>query len=106
MKLQTATPINTLFDDIPTGEGKITIDHSTQRILESFLTEYRVDPKNWQQVVTSWYEDYPYVSLEDMDGSALMEFTIHFKLFLLGQLQEILDAENKAFEEYYRRRNE
>jgi hypothetical protein len=103
VKLQIATPINILLDDIPTNDDKIKIDHSTQLILKSFLIEYKIDPKNWQQIVTTWYKDYTFVSLKDMDGTALMEFTIQFKLFLLGQLQEILDAEHKAFAEFYGR---
>jgi len=101
MKLQTATPINILFNDIPTDDGKIKIDHSTHLILESFLLEYKIDPKRWQQIVTTWYKDYSYVSLKGMDRTALMEFTIQFKLFLLGQLKEILDAEQKEFVEFY-----
>jgi hypothetical protein len=104
VKLQIATPINILLDEIPTDNGKIKIDHSTQLILKSFLMEYKIDPKNWQQIVMTWYKDYSYVSLKDVDGPALMEFTIQFKLFLLGQLQEILDAEHKAFAEFYGRR--
>jgi hypothetical protein len=103
MKSQIATPIDILLDDISTDEGKIKIDHSTQLILKSFLIEYRIDPKIWQQIVTTWYKAYPYASLKDMDGTVLMEFTIQFKLFLLGQLQEILDTEHKAFAEFYRR---
>jgi hypothetical protein len=51
----------------------------------------------------AWYKDYSYVSLKDVDRTALMEFTIQFKLFLLGQLQEILDTEHKAFAEFYGR---
>jgi hypothetical protein len=104
MKLQTQTPINTLFDDIPTGCGKIEIDDSTQLNLKSFMMEYGIEPKNWRQIVTTWYIDHPYVSLKDMDKTALMEFTIQFKLFLLGQLREIMDVENKAFAESYGRR--
>jgi hypothetical protein len=97
MKLQTNAPINVPFDEISTHDGKIKIDESTQLILKSFLLEYKVEPKKWRQIVTTWYRDYPYVSLEDVDNTALMEFTIHFKLFLLGQLREIMDIEHKAF---------
>jgi hypothetical protein len=103
MKPPTSTPTIILFDDIPTTDGKIKIDDSTQLILKSFLTEYRIEPKNWRNIVTTWYKDYPYVSLKDKDRTALMEFTIHFKLFLLGQLKEILDVEHKAFAELYGR---
>jgi hypothetical protein len=104
MKLQTPTPINTLFDDIPTDCGKIEIDDSTQLTLKSFLMEYGIELKNWRQIVTTWYKDQPYVSLKDMDKTALMEFTIQFKLFLLGQLREIMDVETRAFAESYGRR--
>jgi hypothetical protein len=103
VKLQIATSNNIFLNDIPTDNGKIKIDHSTQLILKSFLMEYKIDPKNWQQIVMAWYKDYSYVSLKDVDGTALMEFTIQFKLFLLGQLQEILDTEHKAFAEFYGR---
>lgn len=104
MKLQIATPINKLLDDIPTSCGKIKIDDSTQLILKSFLVEYGVEQKNWRQIVTAWYMDNPYISLKDMDKTALMEFTIQFKLFLLGRLRDILEIETKAFAEYYGRR--
>jgi hypothetical protein len=104
MKLQTSTSINTLFDDIATNDGKIKIDDPTQLILKSFLMEYRIEPKNWRQIVTAWYTDYPYESLKDIDRATLMEFTIQFKLFLLGQVREIIDFEHKAFAESYGRR--
>lgn len=100
---QTSTPINTLFDDIPADDGIITIDDHTQHILRSFLMEYRIEPKSWRQIVTAWYRDYPYVSLKEIDKMALMEFTIQFKLFLLSQLSEIIDTEQKAFAEVHGR---
>jgi hypothetical protein len=103
MKLQTSTPINIQFDDIPTSCDNIKIDDSTQLILKSFLLEYGIEPKNWRQIVTAWYQDYPYVSLNDIDRTALMEFTIQFKLFLLGQLRAILEVEHKTFAESYGR---
>jgi hypothetical protein len=99
----TSTPNNMLFEDIPAGDGIITIDDQTQHILMSFLMEYRIEPKNWRQIVTVWYRDYPYVSLKEIDKMALMEFTIQFKLFLLRQLSEIIDMEQKAFAEVYGR---
>ena len=101
MKLQTSTPINILFEDIPTCDGKIRMDDSTQLILKSFMTEYGIEPKNWRQIVENWYKDYSYVSLKDMDKTALMEFTVRFKLFLLDQVREIMDVEQKAFAEFY-----
>jgi hypothetical protein len=101
MKLKMKTPINIIFNDIPTDDGKIEIDYSTQSILKSFLTEYRIEPEHWQQIIVAWYKDQPYMPLKDMDRTAFLEFTIQFKLFLLGQLQEILRAENKAFAEIY-----
>jgi hypothetical protein len=104
MKLETSTPIIISFDDIPTGCGKIKIDDPTQLILKSFLIEYGIESKNWRQIVTTWYKDYPYVSLKDIDSTAFMEFTIRFKLFLLGQLRDIMDVEQKAFAESYGRR--
>jgi hypothetical protein len=103
MKLQTSTPINVPLDEIPTDDGKINIDDSTQLILKSFMMEYEIKQKNWLQIVTTWYKDYPYVSLNNMDRTALMEFTIQFKLFLLGQQKEILNVEYKAFAEFYGR---
>jgi hypothetical protein len=106
MKLHTPTPIIMTFDDIPTDLGKIKIDDPTQFILKSFLMEYGIEPKNWRQIVTTWYKEYPYVSLKDTDNTAFMEFTIRFKLFLLGQLREIMDIENRAFAESYGRRLE
>jgi hypothetical protein len=101
MKLQTVPPSNTPFDDIPVGDGKINIDDSTQLILKSFLTEYGIEPKKWRQIITTWYQDYPYISLKDADKTALLEFTIRFKLFLLSQLREMMDVEHKAFAELY-----
>ena len=101
MKLQTSTPINIKFEDIPTCDGKIKMDDSTQLILKSFLTEYGIEPKNWRQVVENWYKDYTYVSLNDLDKTALMEFTVRFKLFLLDQVRDIMDVEQKAFAELY-----
>jgi hypothetical protein len=104
MKPQMKTPISILFSDIQTNDGKIEIDYSTEPILKSFLMEYGIEPKHWQQIVTTWYKDHPYVSLKDIDRKVFMDFTIHFKLFLLGQLHEILNAENKAFAELYIKR--
>ena len=101
MRLQTSTSINIIFENIPTCDGKIKIDDSTQLILKSFLTEYGIEPKNWRQVVENWYMDYSFVSLKDLDKTALMEFTVRFKLFLLDQVREILDIEQKAFAEFY-----
>jgi hypothetical protein len=101
MKLQTKAPINVFFDDILTKDGKIKIDEPTQLILKSFLLEYKVQPNKWRQLVTIWYKNNPYVSLKDIDKTALIEFTIHFKLFLLGQLREIMDVEHKAFAELH-----
>jgi hypothetical protein len=103
MKLQTSSPIITVFDNIPADKGIITIDDQTQHILRSFLMEYRIEPKNWRQIVTDWYKDCPYVSLKEIDKTALMEFTIQFKLFLLNQISEIIDTEQKAFAESYGR---
>lgn len=103
MKVQTSTATNVLFDEIPTNAGKIEIDDSTQLVLKSFLMEYGIEPNNWRPIITTWYEDYPYVSLKDIDKTALMEFTIQFKLFLLAQLREIADREEQAFAEFYRR---
>ena len=101
MKLQTSNQINILFEDIPTCDGKIKMDDSTQLILKSFLTEYGIEPKNWRQIIENWYKDYSFVSLKDMDKAALMEFTVRFKLFLLDQVREIMDVEQKAFAELY-----
>lgn len=103
MKPQMKTPVNILLNDIETNDGKIEIDYSTEPILKSFLMEYGIEPKYWQQIVTAWYKDHPYVSLKDIDRKAFMDFTVHFKLFLLGQLQEIQDAETKAFAKLYAR---
>ncbi len=105
MKLQTSTPINTSIDDISNGDSKIKLDDETQFILKSFLTEYGIEPKNWRQIISAWYKDYPYVPLKEIDKMALMEFTIQFKLFLLSQLSEILCIEQKAFAESSRRQN-
>jgi hypothetical protein len=101
MKSQMKTPINIIFNGIPTNDGEIEIDYSTQPILKSFLMEYRIEPKNWQKIVTAWYKDNPYVSLKDIDRTAFMEFTIQFKLFLLSQVREIQDEEHKAFADLY-----
>jgi hypothetical protein len=105
MKQQTSTPINTSIDDISNGDSKIKLDDETQFILKSFLTEYGIEPKNWRQIISAWYKDYPYVPLKEIDKMALMEFTIQFKLFLLSQLSEILNIEQKAFAESSRRQN-
>lgn len=104
MKPQMKTPTNIFFSDIETNDGKIEIDYSTEPIIKSFLMEYGIEPKHWRQIVTAWYNDHPYVSLKNIDKKAFMDFTIQFKLFLLAQLQEILNAENKAFAEIYRKR--
>jgi hypothetical protein len=101
MKPQMKTPINILFREIQTNDGKIEIDYSTEPILKSFLMEYGIEPKHWQQIVAAWYKNNPYVSLKDIDGKVFMEFTIQFKIFLLGKLQEIQNAEFKAFAELY-----
>jgi hypothetical protein len=101
MKLRTATPISVSLDEIPTDDGKINLDDSTQLILKSFLMEYKVEPKNWKNIITAWYKNYPYVSVEDIDQRALMEFTIQFKIFLIGQVREIYDTEQKAFFEFH-----
>ncbi len=105
MKQQTSTPINTSLDDIRIGDSKIKLDDETQFILKSFLTEYEIEPKNWRQIISTWYKDYPYVPLKEIDKMALMEFTIQFKLFLLSQLSEILYLEQKAFAESFKRHN-
>lgn len=105
MKQQISTPVNTSLDVIPIGDSKIKLDDETQFILKSFLTEYRIEPKNWRQIVSAWYKDYPYVPLKEIDKMAMMEFTIQFKLFLLSQLSEILHIEQKAFAESYKRHN-
>jgi hypothetical protein len=87
-----ATHIKIVFDVLLTNNGLIEIDNVTQEILTSLLLDYRIRQDYWIPILIAWYNKHPYVSLMDMDSTALVKFESHFKFFMLGQLQKFLDA--------------
>jgi hypothetical protein len=92
VKLHKTTHIKIVLDDLLTNNGLIEIDRATQNILKSLLSEYRVRQDYWIPILIAWYNKHPYISLKDISSTDLMDFTIHFKFFMLGQLQKFLDA--------------
>jgi len=94
MKLQTPTPINTLFRRHP-NRLWVKSRSMTRLSLPLSLSDgvNGIELKKWRQIVTTCNKISLHDIAQDMDKTALMEFTIQFKLFLLGQLREIMDVE-------------
>jgi len=92
VKLHKETHMQIVFDCLLTNNGLIEIDQVTQKILTSLLSGYRIRQDYWIPILIAWYNRHPYVSLKDIDNTDLMEFTSHFKFFMLGQLQKFLEA--------------
>jgi hypothetical protein len=92
VKLHKETHMQIVFDCLLTNNGLVEIDQVTQKILTSLLSGYRVRQDYWIPILIAWYNKHPYISLKDIDSTDLMEFTSHFKFFLLCQLQKFLEA--------------
>lgn len=105
MKLHKETHIQIVFDCLLTNNGLVEIDQATQKILTSLLSGYRIRQDYWIPILLAWYNRYPYVSLKDIDSTELMEFTSHFKFFMLCQLQKFLEARVQSLREVFRNNN-